>query len=339
MPSYAKWLLKLGLTLAILCAILANVDFRQIFTTLALVAPISVLISLLLAFFQAGVAAARLSLVVALYQRRLPLRDSLRVTLESAFFSQTFVSFFGGDALRIWRIRRCGLPLNQAASAVVLDRLIGITVNHVFLLAALPWLLTEISDHAIRVGLVALASAGVAGFAFMLFLGAFYGGERAAGSFPAQIRTTNVTRLLRDVATVGRHFLHPRAKLLMAAMASLVVVLINSLIFFVLLLGWKVPIGPAFGCALLIPAVMEIAMLPISIAGWGVREGMTIIAFAGFGIASSIALGSSLLFGLIVLAVGLVGGLLWLVDHREIGTLAAIEVEVAASKDAAAPNA
>jgi hypothetical protein len=80
---------------------------------------------------------------------------------------------------------------------------------------------------------------------------------------------------------------------------------------------------------------MEIAMLPISIAGWGVREGVAIIAFSGFGVPSPVALGSSLLFGLIVLAVGLVGGLLWLVDHREIGTLAAIEAEVAASEDSA----
>ena len=340
MPNYAKWLLKLGLTLAILLVILVKADFRQIFATLALVAPLAVLVALVLAFLQVGVSAARLSLVVALYQRWLPFWDSLRVTLESAFFSQTFVSFFGGDALRIWRIRRCGLPLNQAASAVVLDRLIGVTVNHIFLLAALPWLLAEISDHALRIGLIALASAGVAGFALMLFLGACYGGEHGVAPLPSQLRSTNITRLLRDVATVGRHFLHPGAKLLMAAAASLVVVVINSLIFFVLLLGWKVPIGPAFGCALLIPAVMEIAMLPISIAGWGVREGMAIIAFAGFGVASSVALGSSLVFGLIVLAVGLVGGLLWLVDHREIGTLAAIEVEVAASKDAAAaPNA
>jgi Lysylphosphatidylglycerol synthase TM region len=148
------------------------------------------------------------------------------------------VSFLGGDALRIWRIRRCGLLLNQAASAVVLDRLIGITVNHVFLLAALPWLLAEIPDHTIRVALVVLAGAGITGFAFLLLFGAFFRGAGAVGSFPNHIRSTKIVRLIQEMAAVGRYFLHPGAKLLTAAFASLLIVLINSLIFVVLLSGW-----------------------------------------------------------------------------------------------------
>src|ERR1700722_125979 len=98
----ANWLLKLAFTIAILGAIVAKVDFRVIFATLRLIAPIPIVIALVLAFLQSGVAAGRLSIVVALYHRHLPLWDSFRVTLESAFFSQTFVSFLGGDALRIW---------------------------------------------------------------------------------------------------------------------------------------------------------------------------------------------------------------------------------------------
>jgi hypothetical protein len=81
--------------------------------------------------------------------------------------------------------------------------------------------------------------------------------------------------------------------------------------------------------------VMEIAMLPISIAGWGVREGMAIIAFSSFGVPSNVAFASSIVFALIILAVGLVGGALWLVDRREIGTLAAMEGPVIAPDEAA----
>jgi uncharacterized protein (TIRG00374 family) len=339
MLKAANWLLKLAFTIAILGAIVAKVDFREIFATLRLIAPISIMIALALALLQSAVAAARLSVVVALHQRRLPLLDSFRVTLESAFFSQTFVSFLGGDALRIWRIRRCGLPLGQAAGAVMLDRLIGITVNHVFLLATLPWLFAEISDHAIRLGLIALAVAGIAGFAFLLFLGAGYGDVAARGRLPARIRGTRMASLIGETAAVGRHFLRPGSKLIAAAAASLVIVLINSAIFFLVLSGWGIATGPALGCALIVPAVLEVAMLPISVAGWGVREGLAILAFASFGVTSTVALGASLVFGLIGLTVGLVGGLLWLIDHREIETLAAIETELAvADEPAAAPN-
>lgn len=328
MPAYAKWLLKVAFSLAILCVIVAKSNVGEIFTTLKLIAPISVLIGLALAFLQSGCSAARLSVIVELYDRRLLLGDSFRLTLESAFFSQTFVSFLGGDALRIWRIRRCGMPLRQAVSAVVLDRLVGIVVNHVLLLVALPWLLAEISNHTIRIALVVLAAAGVAGFACVLSLGAFYGPTSGlAGRFEG----SRLGRLVSELATVGRHFLRPQAQLLTAAAFSFIIALINSVIFFVLLLGWGVAPLAAVGCALLVPAVLEIAMLPISIAGWGVREGVAMIAFSGFGVSSNVAFGSSILFASIALTLGLIGGLLWLVDRREFATLGGIEPQVASN--------
>jgi uncharacterized protein (TIRG00374 family) len=328
MPAYAKWLLKVAFSLAILYVIVAKSNVGETFATLQLIAPISVLIGLALAFLQSGCAAARLCVIVELYRRRLPLGDSFRITLESAFFSQTFVSFLGGDALRIWRIRHCGMPLRQAATTVVLDRLVGIAVNHVFLLVALPWLLAEISDHVIRVALIVLAATGVAGFACILLLGSPYGATHKVAS---RLDHSRIGRLISDLATVGRQFLHPEAKLLSAALASLIIALINSLIFFVLLVGWGVAPLAAFGCALLVPAVLEIAMLPISIAGWGVREGVAIIAFSGFGVPSNVALGSSITFASILLAVGLTGGLLWLVDRRKFATLSTTEAPAATS--------
>jgi glycosyltransferase 2 family protein len=326
MPAYAKWLLKVAFSIAILYVIVAKSNVGETFATLKLIAPISVLIGLALAFLQSGCAAARLCVIVELYKRRLPLRDSFRITLESAFFGQTFVSFLGGDALRIWRIRHCGMPLGQAASTVVLDRLVGIAVNHLFLLVALPWLFAEISNHVIRVTLIALAATGVAGFACILLLGSSYGPTH---KLARRLDHSRIGRLISDLTTVGRQFLYPEARLLTAALVSLIIALINSLIFFVLLVGWDVAPLTAFGCALLVPAVLEIAMLPISIAGWGVREGVTIIAFSGFGVPSNIALGASIMFAFITLGVALTGGLLWLVDRREFATLSATEAQAA----------
>jgi glycosyltransferase 2 family protein len=335
MPAYAKWLLKVVFSVAILYAIVAKSDLREILATLQLIAPVSVLMALMLAFLQTGCAAARLSVIVEVYKRRLPLGDSFRLTLESAFFNQTFVSFLGGDALRIWRIRRCGMPLRQAASAVVLDRLVGIAVNHALLLAALPWLLAEVSDHRIRIALIVLAVAGIAGFACILLLAAFYSPTQGLAR---RLEHSRMGPLVSELAAVGRHFLLPGARLLTAASISIIIALINSLIFFVLLLGWGVAPLAAIGCALLVPAVLEIAMLPISIAGWGVREGTAIIAFSGFGVPGNVAFGSSIVFASILLAVGLIGGLLWLIDRREFATLVAIETPVASNVQGAAPE-
>jgi len=63
--------------------------------------------------------------------------------------------------------------------------------------------------------------------------------------------------------------------------------------------------------ALFLPVIL-ITTLPISIAGWGVREGSMVAAFALVGVPGDAALALSILFGLIVAAISLPGGVLWL---------------------------
>ena len=63
---------------------------------------------------------------------------------------------------------------------------------------------------------------------------------------------------------------------------------------------------------LLVPPVVLITMLPISIAGWGVREGAMILALGQIGVAPVDALSLSVLFGLTGLAAALPGAALWM---------------------------
>ena len=62
----------------------------------------------------------------------------------------------------------------------------------------------------------------------------------------------------------------------------------------------------------LLPPVLLIATVPISIAGWGVRESSMIVAFGYAGLAQSDGLTLSILFGLVSFAVGAVGGVVWI---------------------------
>lgn len=67
-------------------------------------------------------------------------------------------------------------------------------------------------------------------------------------------------------------------------------------------------------CLALIPPVILITTLPISIAGWGVREGAMVAAFSLIGVAAEGALALSLLFGLLVVVTSLPGGVIWLLS-------------------------
>jgi glycosyltransferase 2 family protein len=333
MRTSVKWALKLILTVVILFGIAWKLDFRSVLAILPSLSPYAVIAAFAICAVQIFFSAGRLSLIVRLFNRHLKLRDSFRVTLESQFFAQTFVSFLGSDALRIWRIRGCGASLSQAAAAVALDRLLGIIVNHLFLLAALPWLLSVITDGPVRTGLIILGSAGIGGIIMVLLLGFMRGRTGLTNRIPARLQASRMMPLILEVSTIGHHFLVPRWDLFKAAGLSLLIASMNSLIFLTILLGWRVNFFTAIACAFLIPGILEIAMLPVSIAGWGVREGVAIIAFGKLGVTAAVSFGTSVIFALIWLMFGLAGGLLWLFDHRKFDSLAVI---VAQDNEAAA---
>jgi hypothetical protein len=80
------------------------------------------------------------------------------------------------------------------------------------------------------------------------------------------------------------------------------------------------PVGFA-SILFLMPPVLLIATVPISIAGWGVRESSMVVAFAYAGLAQSDGLMLSILFGAASFALGVGGGLVWIASGIKIGSL------------------
>ena len=67
----------------------------------------------------------------------------------------------------------------------------------------------------------------------------------------------------------------------------------------------------------LVPPVMLITMLPISIAGWGVREATMGLAFGYAGLMTNEGVNVSLLFGAVSFFVGVIGGLVWILSPEK----------------------
>ena len=63
--------------------------------------------------------------------------------------------------------------------------------------------------------------------------------------------------------------------------------------------------------------MLLIAMMPISVAGWGVREGVVMIGLRIQGISPEASISIALLFGLALLIASLPGSLLWLTRRPE----------------------
>jgi uncharacterized membrane protein YbhN (UPF0104 family) len=87
--------------------------------------------------------------------------------------------------------------------------------------------------------------------------------------------------------------------------------LLNVLVFW--MLGQSLGLTVAFDqWFIVVPTVLLISMLPISIGGWGVREGAMVLALRGFGIPTEEALLPSILFGLCAVTATLPGAIFWI---------------------------
>jgi hypothetical protein len=67
-------------------------------------------------------------------------------------------------------------------------------------------------------------------------------------------------------------------------------------------------------CLLIVPFANVLQTIPVSIAGWGLRESFFVAAFGMINVAAPSALAVSVVFGLLVLINSLPGGVVWLLQ-------------------------
>lgn len=207
----------------------------------------------------------------------------------------------GGDAVRIWCAYRAGLGAGDAARTVILDRAISLVGLLLLTLVSLPWLFRLVTDQTARFAIVAVVAAGIGGF--LLFI--------ALPQLPRLLLRWRIISAVAKLATLARQLaLTPRY---MLPVLALVVFGLLIFVFIVFWLASALHLDVRFtDCLLLVPPVLLISMIPLSIAGWGVREGAMVVAFGFINVPPSAAFAVSVLFGLVIAAASLPGALLWL---------------------------
>ena len=304
-----KWIaigVKIGISGLLAWLVLKHVDFtaagallRSERGALALILAIAILLG------QAALAGARTACVMRLLGARCSIARGFAVWMIGLVVSQSLITFIAGDAARVWQLARLGYAPRLASSAVVLERAVGLVVLLALVLLCEPLLLARASPGAVRTGLTILAivsAGGILAFALSAFLGSL------RGLLPARLRHHRVVEVAVDIASVARHL--TRSWKLAAAIvaASVVMQLSNVLAMFVLARAIGVGVDFLATAAVTLPALL-IAMMPIALAGWGVREGAVIVGYGLFGVGSAPALAVSIAFGLALLAASLPGAL------------------------------
>ena len=271
----------------------------------AQLALVAVAVALAITLAIATLHAARWHIVVSANNARLSYAMAIQLTLIGYFFNQTLPSTVGGDAFRIWGAYRAGLRIADAANSVILDRFVALAALLLMVTVTIPWLFEFVGTGPARWAIVALVVAGSAGFAALL----------SVDRLPASLLRWRPLQLIGTLSAYGRRVLLAPQHSVPTVILTVLAHCVAAATMYVLAIAIDVNVS-LFHCMLLFPLVMIVSILPVSIAGWGVREGAMVVALGLVGVAPAAAFSLSVLYGLVNMAAGIPGGLLWLARAR-----------------------
>ena len=209
-----------------------------------------------------------------------------------------------------------------AIRSLLLDRISGYIVTVVLFAAGLPVLLHILPDARQRYGIVLLLGAALCGL-LALFLMDY---------LPRRLLRFRLFAELAELSRQGRRLFARPAR--SGAVLSLGAATVGLTILAFMLVAGSLGVDLPFSSwVVIVPPVSLIQLVPVSLAGWGVRELGFVVVLAGFGIPAETALAASLLVGMCMIVVGLPGGLVWLTGRDITPAIAAKSGRVAAGVD------
>lgn len=300
-----RYLVKIAISAVLIWLLVRNRDLGALAREMLAVEPLALAAAAAGLFALLLPQALRWSVVLQAMGNPRGLRICLPLTMIGLFFSQTLPTSIGGDGMRAWELHRDGLALSSAVSSVLLDRAAGLLGICLLVTGTLPLLLGLVPNPAVATGVVLLLAAGYGGIAIAMLL----------DRLPDRLRRFRVVRGIAALSAQLRAVMLAPRSALTALGASLVYQLGIVAVIFALARGLHIPVEPT-ACLVIVPIANLSSLLPISISGWGVREGAFVAGFALVGVASADAITVSVLFGLLTMLVGIAGGLVWLARRR-----------------------
>jgi uncharacterized membrane protein YbhN (UPF0104 family) len=297
--------LKLAVSIGLVWFAFSKIYMATTWSTLRSIAPAAILGALVLLFIQLLLGALRLRALLGALGARYRPAAALEVVLIGAFFSQTMISFVGGDAMRIWRIIRSRVSVATAAKSVLFDRVAGFAGLFVLLLAVTPFLVNIIPSPEMLAGQALIVLTALGGIVSVFVV------RRIPGILPQG----KVVKLAQEVVDSGLAIWRSPQGAWLVIGLSIAIQLTNVVVLYVIGEGLGIHFRFIDGL-LLFPTVLFLSMLPISVAGWGVREGAMVTALGLVGVPGHQSLALSVCFGLCLVAISLPGGAVWLLSRN-----------------------
>ena len=289
MTPRRRALLRLGLSFVLLLALLSWFDGREVLNRLARMDLRWAAPALLLSVLQILLLAWRWRFTAARLGLHMPYRLALREYYLGVFLNQLLPGGVLGDVSRAWRHARSTARARTAVHAVVLERILLQSVMLIVALvslAALPLPWSEGALWVLALLVLMLASVGL--------LRTFRNRLQWLGSAAAE--------LARD----ARSAFLPGTTLALQLASALLFVLANLVVFVAAArsLGSTLPLSTLLP---LIAPVLLAMMLPVTVAGWGLREAAAALLWGLSGLSATEGIAIAVTYGLLFLLAALPG--------------------------------
>lgn len=288
------WVIRIIITLVILFLIFRNIEFQNVKSIIAradinflLIAVMFQLLSTLLAGFRWGK-------VMSTLQFGKNSNFYIRSYFKGSFFNQGLPTSIGGDAIRVLDVASTGHRKRDAFIGVFIDRILGLAGLLILNLAA-NFFLPELLPHNLFLMINLIVLTGLIGFIAFIYI--------------HKIKALKKGRFLNYILRVSHQLnrvLNNLRSILFHLIAGLLVHLFS--IINIYLIGQSVGLDyDLLTMAVIVPPVVLLTLIPISLAGWGIREGAMIGLFGLIGAASANVLSMSILYGIILIVASLPG--------------------------------
>jgi glycosyltransferase 2 family protein len=295
---------KVCVTLAALGWLARSIEVGAVGRALRQVDPVTLGAAALLMFCHVVVVGWRWHRIIDHLGGRWRLRDSMRWTFVGVFFNQALPSSVGGDAVRVWSLYRQGAGLGLAFGSVAIERTTGLVVMGVMVSLAALSLDPAVFDPWTRNGLLLVGPvAAVSLFALVVL------GDAVSTRLPPSIASA-----IRGLTDGLKSFTDSRRRLLEILALAAAAAGLNLLAFILLgrALGMHLDVAACFALA---GGASLLAVLPVSLGGWGVREAAMVGLLAPLGVSAVSAVAVSVLWGLMPLVVSWPAGISWWVGR------------------------
>lgn len=297
-------LIKLSISALIIGFILYKFDISSVWQTI-LNANIKLLFAaFIMQILSQTVAAYRWSLIMSALKFKHPFSFYFKSYFKGSLFNQVLPTSIGGDAYRIAEVSANGGLMKEAFYGIFIDRIVGLLGLLLINLVAnilLPNLLPEKIFMSINI----IIMMALFGFFVLMAIHKFSIFDRY-----------KITRLFYQLSERFR-FIYKTPKRISQQLGLSVIIHLLSMIA-IFGIGHSVGINePLTIYLVIIPPAILLTILPISFAGWGIREGAMIALFMLIGIDQNLVLAMSLIYGIILIISALPGLVFYLTSKHK----------------------